>query len=89
MDKINIPLNLIDHCDELIKPGDASEYDDHGVIKLCWCCPKCGMATTTANGHTHIWNRETKSLKPSIIHAKELGGCGWHGFLTNGMFKGC
>lgn len=27
---------------------------------------------------------ETLSLTPSILRGKERGGCGWHGFVTNG-----
>ena len=27
---------------------------------------------------------ETLSLTPSILRAKEKGGCGWHGFITAG-----
>ena len=85
---MNMQLNLIkDGWPE--KPGDAVEYNDHGVIKLCWCCPKCGLATVTANGHNHIWYPITKSLTPSIVHAKELGGCGYHGWLKNGVFTNC
>lgn len=36
-----------------------------------------------------IWQRtgdtfETLTLTPSILRSKERGGCGWHGFITNG-----
>ncbi len=27
---------------------------------------------------------ETLSLAPSILRSREKGGCGWHGFITNG-----
>ncbi len=27
---------------------------------------------------------ETLTLTPSILRNKEKGGCGWHGFITNG-----
>ena len=29
------------------------------------------------------------SLAPSIHHTTALGGCGWHGFLTNGVLAPC
>jgi len=38
----------------------------------------------------HIyWQRtgetfENLTLTPSILRSKERGGCGWHGFITNG-----
>lgn len=36
-----------------------------------------------------LWSRtgetfETLTLTPSIHRVKEKGGCGWHGFITNG-----
>jgi len=36
-----------------------------------------------------LYNPETKTYHPSIIHDKKLGGCGWHGWLINGIFKEC
>ncbi len=38
--------------------------------------------------HAH-WQRtgetfDTLTLTPSIHSRKEKGGCGWHGFITNG-----
>lgn len=36
-----------------------------------------------------FWDRtgetfETLTLTPSILASKDHGGCGWHGFITNG-----
>jgi len=31
----------------------------------------------------------TVTLSPSIFHTAERGGCGWHGYLTNGVFAPC
>jgi hypothetical protein len=36
-----------------------------------------------------LWNRtgdtfDTLTITPSILRSKDLGGCGWHGFITNG-----
>ena len=38
------------------------------------------------------WNRtgdtfETLTLTPSILRSKEKGGCGWHGWITNGDIR--
>lgn len=31
---------------------------------------------------------ETLTLKPSILRTRDKGGCGWHGFVTNGEVTG-
>ena len=31
---------------------------------------------------------ETLTLRPSILRSKDKGGCGWHGFVTNGEVTG-
>jgi hypothetical protein len=41
----------------------------------------------------HGWQRtgdtfETLTLTPSILRARARGGCGWHGFITNGAVTG-
>ena len=69
------------------KPGDAIVVNNGDHISLVWCCPRCGKATSTARGCKHVYNEETRSLNPSIVHSKKLGGCGYHGLLTNGIFK--
>ena len=85
----SLKLNLVGGEGQIQYPekaGDAIlvDYQDH--IGLIWCCPQCGQATATARGSKHIYNPETKSLTPSIVHSIKLGGCGYHGFLTNGKF---
>ena len=32
---------------------------------------------------------DTLTLRPSILSMKEKGGCGWHGFVTNGDVTSC
>lgn len=80
-----IKLNLVDSFDSLLNKGDGRifSYGDgrHGLIIVC---PQCGKVSGTDK---HIYNKETKSVTPSIIHAVELGGCGWHGFVMDGWFK--
>ena len=39
------------------------------------------------------WHRtgdtfDALTLKPSILKSKKKGGCGWHGFVTNGEITG-
>lgn len=86
---MNIPLNLVEDHLLLLNKGDGLVFqfappddDKYGLIIVC---PKCGRATAGR----HIYNKETKSLTPSIVHNKDLGGCGYHGFLTNGVFTEC
>ncbi len=43
--------------------------------------------------HERGWQRtgdtfETLTLTPSIFRRKDWGGCGWHGFITNGDVTG-
>ena len=83
-------LNLVGGKDQIQYPekaGDAIIIDYKTHIGLVWCCPKCGQITSTARGSKHVFNIETNSLTPSIVHNIKLGGCGYHGFLTNGEFK--
>lgn len=32
---------------------------------------------------------ETLTTSPSILHDPAKGGCGWHGYLTKGVFEPC
>jgi hypothetical protein len=45
-------------------------------------------------GGEPLWTRtgetfENLTLTPSILRSKERGGCGWHGFVTNGEVASC
>ena len=70
-----------------------------GVALLFDCpCGKCGMPCCIhvdppldggAEISGHAWTRtgdtfDTLTLKPSIYRNEAKGGCGWHGFITNG-----
>ena len=65
--------------------GIVFAYPD-GTIGMIVCCPKCGcsMASITEG---HKYDKETQSITPSLVHDTKFGGCGWHGWLTNGEFK--
>jgi len=84
---MDIKLNLVEHFDQLKNPGDASEYTKDNRIYIVWVCPKCGDQTASKTGHN--WNRKTETLSPSIVHNVKLGGCGYHGWLKNGVFTEC
>ena len=102
--KIQIPLNLVNDFDDIIKPGDACvvavtkkipledgihfiSSDIVDYYQLIICCPRCGKKSASAGNHKY--DKETKSYHPSIVHDTELGGCGWHGWLKDGIFKEC
>lgn len=77
--------------------GNAKYYS-HGTNEtagLQFVCPGCRAICSIAFikvGSYTTWewdgNREQPTATPSIHHTKTLGGCGWHGFLTKGVFKG-
>lgn len=55
-----------------------------------------GPALRPAPDRCHVWqwdgNRERPTITPSINciaekDGKPTGGCGWHGFITNGVMK--
>lgn len=84
-------LNLVDDIDEVKKKGDArmviGTHSKTGaeILQLIICCPGCGR--NSASRGNHIYDPETQSYHPSIVHDATLGGCGWHGWLKNGEFK--
>lgn len=85
---MEIPLNIVDDHDLLINKGDACIVGGNGgLTQLIIVCPGCGKAS--ASRGKHVYNRETQSYTPSIVHDTNYGGCGWHGWLTNGIFKEC
>ncbi len=81
-----ITLNIVEDDEQLVNKGDAIivTNKDLGWEQLIIVCPGCGQKSASAGKHR--FNAETKSYSPSIVHNKKLGGCGWHGTLTNGIF---
>lgn len=47
--------------------------------------PYEGHPTWARSGETF----DTLSLTPSILRNKAKGGCGWHGYITNGEIVSC
>lgn len=83
-----LKLNLVDDFDKLLNRGDAIVVIGNGGRRqLVIVCPGCGK--NSASQGKHEYNDETHSYTPSIVHNKDLGGCGWHGCLTNGVFTEC
>jgi len=86
---MNIKLNLINDYDLLLNKGDGISIFNHelGYEQLIIVCPSCGEISAPMKKAGLRFDKETQSVTPSIVHNTEFGGCGWHGFLTNGEFK--
>lgn len=82
-------LNLVDDIDKVKEKGDAYPIYNSRLHQwqLVICCPGCGEVSGPAGKHR--WIPETQSYHPSIVHSETLGGCGWHGWLKNGVFTNC
>lgn len=87
--------------DDLDDDGGAGAVEVRAFDGVVWGygfgCPGCGapsfLALATENPEPRwtgtagdVRDPATVSLVPSILHATERGGCGWHGFLTHGVF---
>lgn len=83
----------------LIGNGDDTP-DTVTVTAYGFGCPGCGARSilhigTGPAGHTwhvtagHAANPEGVTLRASILHDPQHGGCGWHGYLTEGRFSPC
>lgn len=82
---MSFDLNIVEDVDDLKIPGDALiVIGRNKELQLNIICPGCGKKSASAANH--IYTPETKTYSPSIVHNKELGGCGWHGWLKNGKF---
>jgi hypothetical protein len=60
--------------------SDGQEYSgmkcQHEGVGSCW-----NWSGSAEDG--------TLTATPSLHCTKDLGGCGWHGFLTNGEMRSC
>lgn len=78
----------------------VDQNDD--IAGLNFACPGCGRVTCISfkraeealrlqRGGTPAWewngNKEKPTCAPSISHNDTKGGCGWHGFLTDGQLR--
>lgn len=76
-----------------LAPGSATWCEGNKAIDFVCPCG-CGVVhaipvcRTVKEPRCWLWdgNVEKPTLSPSI---KRIGGCGWHGFLTKGVFETC
>lgn len=83
------------------QPGDIEVRGaGHDAGGYAFACPGCGARSWLAIGPDNpsprwvvtagdVARPDTVTLSPSILHATERGGCGWHGYLTNGVLSPC
>lgn len=80
--------NIVDDVEKLLNRGDIYPITtNEGIRQLIIICPGCGKES--ASRGRHVYDPATVSYHPSIVHNKQYGGCGWHGWLKNGVFKSC
>ena len=83
---MHVVANIVEDYDLLINKGDILRViGSGGQPELIIVCPMCGNKTSGR----HRYDPVTISLTPSIVHNKSLGGCGYHGYLINGVFTEC
>src|SRR5438270_5163857 len=75
------------------EPGAFQFFDGQDVMMLA--CPGCGHVSGMTVGspkppHSPSWEvtgpKDAPTLSPSV-HC--TGCCGWHGYLTDGVFESC
>ncbi|MHB1085084.1 MAG: DUF6527 family protein [Thiobacillus sp.] len=74
------------------QPGDIEfrAYPDGAPGGYAYRCPGCGQEDyLNIDDGTHGWAltgpTDSPTLSPSILHRS----CGWHGYLTAGVFAPC
>jgi hypothetical protein len=83
-------------------PGSYKFYRHHGepesigpagihFVCPCGCGDVCGIAFRNykdQKGPIWTWDgsRDEPTCTPSILR---IGGCAWHGYLTDGVFRSC
>lgn len=87
-----------------LEPGECvlvTSRDGDAVTGLVHACAGCGSVVSLdfagARANHPQWSvlsgdpskPETVTLSPSILHDPAKGGCGWHGYLRNGVFEPC
>lgn len=98
----SLPARAVEDIDAPdVLPGDVEVRCIDGVVEgYGYACVGCGSRSWLAIGADNPHPRwsvtagaatkpETVTLSPSILHAAERGGCGWHGYLTAGVFTPC
>ena len=100
-----VPLRIVDYTDRAdAAPGDAMVLVGHdgAMTGYAFRCPGCGvenylpLRAMTDRPHAPKWDVTAGdpytaaglTLSPSIYHEAPRG-CGWHGWLHNGVLSPC
>ncbi len=89
-----VPARRVEDLDaENVGPGCMMLNSRHqGYL---FACPGCAMHLSLPVSGPQAWtvtagdveHPETLTLSPSILHPVNGNGCGWHGYLTGGVFR--
>ena len=93
--KLTTVNNEVDWID--FKEGEYAflvTYKEHTLCAIAFKCPGCDQPLCISlKDHKEEpgWkiNFETLTATPSILHSRNGKGCGWHGYLTDGILKPC
>lgn len=81
-----IPGRLCETWDELEQPGDF-HFVHGGLVFKCPCGCDDTLSVNFERPNEPKWtlngDRTSPTVRPSI---RRLGGCHWHGFLTDGQW---
>lgn len=95
-------VRVVDDIDaDDVQPGDIEVRGaGHDAGGYAFACPGCGSRSWLALGPDNpsprwvvtagdVARPDTVTLSPSIFHTRERGGCGWHGWLRDGVLVPC
>lgn len=97
---LQIQARRVTGDEDLKSPGDYQFFTDQqgNICGLSYVCP-CGCGSESAlifhpypkyrpDEARWTWdgNEQSPTLRPSILRTR---GCGWHGYLTVGVFESC
>jgi hypothetical protein len=76
---------------EKVRTSTEATADPVGLAFVCpRCMEVCSIMFQKVGEHA-IWswngNLEKPTCTPSILHNAGKGGCGWHVYLVDGIFK--
>jgi hypothetical protein len=76
--------------EHLENPGDYIVYDEENVKQITFLCPcGCGdLGSVNINqSDPYCWKWNGDKDKPTTTPSIKQLSCGWHGYLTDGIFK--
>ena len=89
---MKLPVTIVKDISEATEPGSIEPRHIDGVLQgYAIRCPGCNneswLPVRGKSGWVSI-SEDPITINPSVFHTKEAGGCGWHGYLKNGVWEG-